>query len=81
MWAAKATAQPNTSASPWRTSRRCSDRHASPTAATSAPVTGHRPGAWRSSSAPSRGVSTTDSPVMKPALEAVVYWSPTVWKP
>ena len=78
---AKANAQANTSASPRRTSSRCSDSSASPTAATQAPVTGHRPGAWRSSRAPSRGVSTTDSPVMKPALDAVVYWSPTVWNP
>ncbi len=26
-------------------------------------------------------MSTTDSPVMNPALDAVVYWSPTVWNP
>jgi hypothetical protein len=81
MWAAKANAQPSTSASPRRISSRCSDRSASPTAATHAPVTGHRPGACRSSTAPSSGVSTTERPVMKPALDAVVYWSPTVWNP
>ena len=55
MWAAKATAQPNTRASPRRTSSARSDRHASPAAASSAPVTGHRPGGWRSSTAREQG--------------------------
>jgi hypothetical protein len=44
-------------------------------------VAGQRPGDWRSTRPASSGVRITDSPVMKPALEAVVYCNPTVWKP
>jgi hypothetical protein len=31
------------------------------------------------STAPKTGVRTTNRPVMKPALEAVVCWRPSVW--
>src|SRR5215207_6094755 len=62
MWAAKATAQPSTRASPRRTSRLCSDRQASPTAVSSAPATGQRPGGWRSNRPSNSGASTTDNP-------------------
>ena len=56
------------------------DRSHSPTAAT--PAAAHTvPGSRsRSTIAPSTGVSTTNSPVMKPALEAVVFSMPSVWK-
>ena len=35
---------------------------------------------WRRKTAPSTGVSTTNSPVMKPVFDALVSSSPSVWK-
>ena len=40
-------------------------------------ITGIR---WRRKTAPRTGVSTTNSPVMNPAFDAVVSSMPSVWK-
>ena len=43
------------------------------------PSTGPGPGLRRRNTAANTGANTTNRPVTKPAFDARVYWSPTVW--
>jgi len=79
MWPAKPKAQPKTSKSP-----RCIDQSAfsessaRPAVANAVPASAVRVGRRRQSRATKSGTSTTESPVMNPALEAVVSCRPKV---
>src|ERR671923_768145 len=81
MCAASEIAQTSTSPSPRRSkSPPAPDSSHSPnieTAAAAHAMAGIR---WPRKTAPRTGVSTTKSPVMKPAFEALVSSSPSVWK-
>ena len=81
MCAAKLTAQRNTSPSPERRNPEAPpDRRNSPTKASTAPIAAVEPTQRRHTSASSSGTSTTNMPVMKPALEELVRSNPKVWK-
>ena len=80
MWAAKANAQPRQRVAPAHL--QVLQRQQGETGGGN-PRPGDRPPPRRlvQHQGPEQRREPTDSPVMKPALEAVVYCSPTVWKP
>ena len=80
MCAASEIAQRNTSPSPRRLKPSLPpDKSQRPTIATPAATHAITGMCCRRNTAPSTGVSTTNSPVMKPVFEAVVCSRPSVW--
>ena len=76
---AKLTAQNRTNKSPILIlNGRFKERKLKPSAAKNAPIIAYAEGTCFSKTTENNGTNTTDNPVIKPALEAVVYCRPIV---